>query len=238
MLKTLNYLLSDEEEKLVIEIAHDRAYSKEGEWKQPGYHKERSDRAYPGEIGIRTELAYSKLTGLPMNMAIYRYHGDPYDFGTKDMPIELKTSTHIGNDVELKVKQDEYEKKISLIYIGAQINKNNMNLVKFLGCISREKLDRIKYEKQYFENGPLNWVCQATDLQPFLPYYKDGKWFRIDFDTKKHILTIMPKQIFILPNNIQSDQAQLCTTCDSKLDMNAKMAGRDQCFSCYEEHRG
>ena len=135
------YKLSEEQRKFAEKIGRKRNDAKDESfrYKSCGY----KDPAFAHILGICAEIAYANITNRKLDENIYDI-GDDSDFDG----IEIKTATWKGDDIELKIKSDEYKRKKPLAYILARIDEN-YTTVEFVGSISREKFDKIKYEKRH-----------------------------------------------------------------------------------------
>jgi len=128
-----------------------------------GYHRnhtmsDKNDRALPHRIGMIGALAYAKYMGVGVNREVYTNHGDTIDFdGT-----EVKTSTWMKSNVELKVKVKEYKKKIPRKYVLARVNPANWRRVELMGEISRSEFDIKKRRRNYGNED--NWIVGVCDL--------------------------------------------------------------------------
>lgn len=130
-----------------------------------GYHSDNADRAHPHRLGIAAEIVYSQLTGLPLDERIMS-SGDTSDFGG----IEIKSATWMGEDIELKVKKTEYERKRPKIYVLARVAQD-IRFVEFIGCVGRDRFEREKYEKKH--KFVINYCMQGCDLRKALPIVED-----------------------------------------------------------------
>ena len=119
--------------------------------------------------GVMGEMAFSKLTGLNMDMNI-RQSGDRADFEISGRRIEIKTSNFAGPDIELKVVTEEYKRKPMDYYVLARLMKNSAYLyegevfVEFIGKISRKDFNLRKQLKQYPGQKNNNYVLDALQL--------------------------------------------------------------------------
>ena len=130
-----------------------------------GYHRnqnlsEKSDRALPHRIGMLGSVAYGKYMGLLINEKIFETHGDKEDFDN----VEVKTSTWMGVDVELKIKISEYNRKSPRKYVLTRIDTKDTTKVVLVGEISRNKFDKIKRLKNYGNQDC--WIVGAKELDP------------------------------------------------------------------------
>jgi hypothetical protein len=170
------------------------------------YHLSTSDRSHPHIIGAACELAYAEITNQEPDLNFHP-KGDIIDFNG----IEIKSSTYNGKDIELKVKVSEFQRKKDLTkaYILCRTDEK-ISFVEFIGCISKERFDKIKREKTYKfkrvtkgsdvpfdsfdsnkskdskvvakKNPPKNWVVQAKDLKQAIVYIKNGQFKFIELD--------------------------------------------------------
>jgi hypothetical protein len=159
------YKLSTDERKLAEELGRRRNDAKPPSIrnKMCGY----SDPAFAHILGICSEIAYAKITNKKIDEKIYLI-GDEFDF----YKIEIKTSTWKGSDIELKIKVKEFERKNPMAYILARIDKE-YTTVEFIGSITRQKFDVIKYKKHHkFVD---NYCVSAEQLTKGLAFIHDGK---------------------------------------------------------------
>ena len=131
-----------------------------------GFHGENDDRAYPHILGAMMEIAYSRITGKRLDERLLA-GGDKCDFDG----VETKSSTWVGPDIELKVDQCEYIRKLPVAYCLGRVSKR-YDFVEFIGSISRERFDIIKSPRQH-KYTP-NWVVKAKDLCPVIVVVSDG----------------------------------------------------------------
>jgi len=85
-------------------IAYDRAANKE-----PWQEKIQSSKAgllHISIIGSLGEIVFSRLTGLPVDEAVYE-RGDRYDFLAGDMRVAVKTREWSGGNLEMHLFPDE-----------------------------------------------------------------------------------------------------------------------------------
>lgn len=106
--------------------------------------------------GVYGEIAYSKVTGKAIDERIFS-HGDVTDFDG----IEVRVSTWLGSDIELKVKFDEYERKFPKAYVLLRLFPE-VNKIHFIGSISRKRFNDIKYSR--FHKFADNWCVKGCDL--------------------------------------------------------------------------
>ncbi len=109
----------------------------------------------PHLVGLCGEIAYSRRTGQDIDRRILS-KGDHADF----TGVEVKTSRWAGRDIELKVKQYEYQKKHPVGYVLARLHRPFK--VEFIGSIFREDFERFKYARKH--TTILNWCVQGDDL--------------------------------------------------------------------------
>ena len=93
--------------------------------------------------------------------------GDECDFEE----IELKSATWEGADIEIKVAQEEYVRKFPAAYDLARMDRG-YRWVEFIGSISRERFDKVKYRRRHISVD--NWCVVAKDISPMLAVMEDG----------------------------------------------------------------
>ena len=132
-----------------------------------GFHSNNNDRSYPHMIGAIAELAYAFVTDQEIDRRIFD-GGDSVDFSG----IEVKSSTWVGDDIELKIKKSEYERKKPIGYVLCRVDPENWT-VEFMGCIDRKTFDKIKYPRKHKYVD--NWCVEAKSLIKGIVYIKNGK---------------------------------------------------------------
>jgi hypothetical protein len=131
-----------------------------------GYHSHNADRAHPHRLGIAAEIAYAVIAKKPLDERIMS-SGDISDFDG----IEIKASTWMGDDIELKVKKSEYAKKSPICYVLARVPED-LSFVEFMGCVSRVRFDKENYSKKH--KFVENLCMEAKDLNKSIPI-KNGE---------------------------------------------------------------
>ena len=116
----------------------------------------------PHFLGLLGEIAFASTTGQKIDTKIYSVRDTGFDVGN----VEIKTSTWMGGDIELKIKKKEFEQKHPDKYVLARIEENKFFIVELVGQISREDFDRYKSIKQYKPNNPVNYVVGMNHLTP------------------------------------------------------------------------
>ena len=168
MIKGKIYLTQVQKEMAVkIGRARCAAKPKSVRYNDSGFHNYNSDRSYPHVLGAACEVIYSYISKIPMDERIME-HGDEVDFNG----VEIKGSTWIGDDIELKIKKSEYFRKIPSAYNLCRVDKK-LEWVEFIGCISRKRFDIIKKSKKH--KFVENWVVEAKDLKKSIIKIEDGK---------------------------------------------------------------
>lgn len=169
------YILSEEQRKLAEKIGRARCEAKDAKFRynDSGFHSYNNDRSFPHILGICAEIAYSDLLDRKFDENIYA-KGDESDFDG----IELKTSTWKGNDIELKIKVSEFKRKHPKAYILARIDKD-YTTVEFIGSISRQKFDRIKYLKKH--KFVENYCVNGDQISKGLVYVENDKLRLFEF---------------------------------------------------------
>jgi len=179
-LKTNKFSLNEGHRKVAKYIGKKRFTSKRDDVKynDSGYHLYNKDRAHPHQIGAACELIYGEITSQEPDLNFYEL-GDKTDFNG----VEIKGATFSGKDIELKIKVSEYnKKKDTRAYILCRSDEK-LTFVEFIGCISRERFDKLKVPKKYRlkregdkiilkKNAPLNWVVPAKELKKSLVVIK------------------------------------------------------------------
>ncbi len=166
----MKYVLNEEEILLAEKIGRARCFGKNKTIvnNDSGYHDVK-DRAFPHVIGVKSEIAYAKISGKMIDLSVYEFSGDSSDFDG----IEIKTSTWRGDDIELKIKVSEFNRKRPIGYVLCRCLDNEIT---FLGCISRERFDKEKYLRRHkFVD---NFCVQKDTLKKALPIVNNG---RVDF---------------------------------------------------------
>lgn len=145
----------------MIDIAWDLARARCGA-KDPETRRKdtwnQKDRAYPHFLGLTGEIAVATFYGLSVDRSIHA-HGDMADFGD----VEVKTSTWMMPDIELKVKINEFYRKCPEFYILSRIDPSSKAYVDLMGFISRREFDRRKREKRYQAD---NFYVGIESLKP------------------------------------------------------------------------
>ena len=176
--RTLNYTLTDEQMNDAKKIGFDRCNAKDPDIRSndSDYHDGDLGREFPHEMGAIAEVAFSAITGMKINRELHSRSGDECDFGL----IELKSASHIGDDIYLKVKMEEFDKKKTpQAYVLARVTGN---LVQFIGAIRRKKFEKVGFRRIFKSGGPLNFCATRSSLDLCLPYYdSDGKFMKISF---------------------------------------------------------
>lgn len=137
------YYLTKEDRELAEKIGRARngAKPEKVRYDESTWIDKKSDRAIPHILGLCGEIAYARLTNKKIDENIYS-HGDDTDFNG----IEVKTSTYMKEDIELKIPETEFHIKTPLAYVLARVDKK-LTKVEFIGSISRQKFEKIKYDK-------------------------------------------------------------------------------------------
>jgi hypothetical protein len=158
------YKLSEDERNLAVELGKKRNQAKEAKLRNIvcGY----SNPETPHILGICAEIAYAKITNRKLDENLYAI-GDNSDFDG----IEIKTSTWRGIDIELKVKISEFNRKHPMAYVLARIDKD-YTTVEFVGSISRQKFDKIKYIKKH--KFVENYCVSGNQIRKGLAFVEDN----------------------------------------------------------------
>jgi hypothetical protein len=119
------------------------------------------------QLSIAGELAVSTLCGLPMDEGLYEWGDHGFDHvDSQGRTYETKASTYQGRGIELKVPVDEWDRKVADYYILVRVTADLRN-AELVGWISRKRFDRIKREKQYREDTPVNYIVSGDELSDF-----------------------------------------------------------------------
>ena len=115
----------------------------------------------PHYIGVLGEIAWSIATGENIDTNIYPVRDNGEDFNG----VEIKTITYKGlGEPELKItKKEFFERKSPRIYVLTRIDITSNNAeVEILGKIEKREFDRLKVEKQYGKNKPINYIVPLS----------------------------------------------------------------------------
>ena len=169
------YKLSEYERNLAEKIGKARCEAKSARFRynDSGFHSYNGDRAFPHILGVCGEIAYSNITKRPIDENIYA-KGDESDFNG----IDVKTSTWRGDDIELKVKMSEFIRKHPIAYVLARIDED-YTIVEFIGSISRQKFDKIKYIKKH--KFVENYCVSGNQIRKGLAFVEDNTLKISDF---------------------------------------------------------
>lgn len=116
----------------------------------------------PHYIGVIGELAWSKYSGQPIDMEIYKVR----DSGTDFNGVEVKTITYNGSgEPELKIKVEEFHSKTPEIYVLAHFDLKKT--VTLLGRVTRDAFDKHKKKKKYGRFNPNNYVVPVSVMDRF-----------------------------------------------------------------------
>ena len=151
--------LNDDQKGLAKEIGTKRNLSKSPliRANDSGYHAGKG-REFPHILGVGGEIAHSIYFGLTLDEDFYA-GGDEFDFGGL---LEVKTATWLGQDVHLKVKVFEFERKKPKSYSLARVSKS-LSWVEIIGYINREDFERKKVLRNYgYED---NYTVGVSDLK-------------------------------------------------------------------------
>lgn len=111
-------------------IAFDRKVAKD-DWQNETQAKYRDGLLHTAIIGALGEIAFSSLTGLPVDESIYEF-GDKYDFKFGDLRIAVKTREYCKKDIDMILFPSE--PKNADIFVLFQI-KRRCNRINLLGSI-------------------------------------------------------------------------------------------------------
>lgn len=132
------------------------------------------------ELGITAEIAYGDVANEKIDLTIHP-HGDSVDFWGR----EVRGATWKGRNIELKVKLSEYLRKTPNIYILTRVSED-LTYVEFIGYITREKFDKVKYIKNYGYGD--NYCVGEDQLTKGLPVVINGEMKYISFDMVNKII--------------------------------------------------
>lgn len=114
-------------------------------------------------LGLLGEMAYAKAAGGEVNKEIYN-GGDDHtgDVGR----VEVKTSTWMGPDIDLKITQREVEdiENQPERYALMRVNESNFSNVEFVGEISRDDFIKKATKKRYKPGYPMNYILDGRKL--------------------------------------------------------------------------
>ena len=113
-------------------------------------------------LGVLGEMAYAQAVNEKIDTNIYEIRDKGFDVGE----MEVKASTWMNGDIELKVQKKHFETKFPKKYILVRIDENNFNIIELIGEISREDFDKHKVIKQYRPNYPVNYIVGTEYLKP------------------------------------------------------------------------
>jgi hypothetical protein len=146
-------------------------------------HKFRRSNHSPEEahvIGIAGEIVYADVVNEAIDIKVHA-HGDEVDF----IGREMRMSTFRGKQIEIKVPVAEFEKKKPEVYILGRTSPD-ISYVEFIGCITREKFEKVKYIKNYGHGD--NYCVSEHQLSKSLPVMIKGQIKYISFDMVKKII--------------------------------------------------
>jgi len=156
---------SDAEVNELIHLAKKRHNAKDSSFRHKHcLVKNAKSTAVPHEIGILGEEAYGRYVGLDIDREIYDVRDDGSDFEG----IEVKTVTYFGSgEPELKVPVKDWDGKHKDIkkFVLARISLKDYKRVELLGEITRDQFNKLKKEKVYGPNKPLNYIVPASALE-------------------------------------------------------------------------
>jgi len=127
-------------------------------------HKYIDNNKYlPNFLGIVGEIAYARFIGGEIDESLYATHGDD---GSGDVgSVEVKVSTFMTDDVELKIPERDYKDKMRPDkYVLCRVNRATPSVVEIIGEVSAERFDAEKKVKQYRPDAPINYVMSGRDL--------------------------------------------------------------------------
>lgn len=170
----MRIVLKNEQIKYAKELAKKRHEAKNIKFKNTGILTNTSkstlvekyiyDKSHkPHFLGLLGEMAYATVSKKNIDTNIYSVRDSGFDVGD----AEVKTSTWMGKNIELKIKKNEFESKCPSKYILARIDENKFNVIELIGEISREDFNKYKVVKQYRPDNPINYVVGIEHLKPF-----------------------------------------------------------------------
>ena len=106
-------------------------------------------------LGLLGEMAYAKATG-----------GEVNDHTGDVGKVEVKTSTWMGPDIDLKITQREVEdiENQPERYALMRVNESNFSNVEFIGEISRDDFIKKATKKRYKPGYPMNYILDGRKL--------------------------------------------------------------------------
>jgi len=150
----------------------------------------RNDNNKTHVIGALAEVAFSLLTKNKVDMNFYTL-GDLTDFNG----IDVKTASHKGKDIELKIPIKEFDNKPQNIYVLSRYFPEDYNKIEFIGAIEREELEKVKKTKQYLIGGPMNYVVEASNLHPIYQFKEVLNMHDALFISKTAVMRQLEKQL-------------------------------------------
>lgn len=111
-------------------------------------------------LGVLGEIAYAQVVNGKIDTNIYELRDNGSDVGD----VEVKASTWMSGDIELKVQKKHFETKFPKKYVLVRIDENNFDCVEVVGEITREEFDKNKKIKQYAPNYPINYIVGVKHL--------------------------------------------------------------------------
>jgi hypothetical protein len=112
-------------------------------------------------LGILGEMAYASLVNGSIDENIYKIRDTGFDVDD----VEVKASTRLSDDIELKVEKKHYETKFPKKYVLVRIDENAFRTVEVIGEIEREDFNKCKKVKQYRPNYPINYIVGIKHLK-------------------------------------------------------------------------
>lgn len=151
---------TEDQRRYIEKLAKARNESKRPEIREhdSGYHDHNDDRAYPHMIGMAAELAYSLLTGKPVDETIHKDSGDYNDFDG----VEVKGTSWDGRSQQLIVKQRDFNRKKPEIYTLIWVDRE-YKTAKYIGSIIWDDFNKKKIAHKHKIID--NFYVESTELK-------------------------------------------------------------------------
>lgn len=111
-------------------------------------------------LGVLGEMAYAEAVNGKIDTNIYELRDKGFDVND----VEVKASTWMSGDIELKVQKNHFETKFPKKYVLVRIDENNFDSIEVIGEITRQDFDKNKKIKQYAPNYPINYIVGVKHL--------------------------------------------------------------------------
>lgn len=166
--------LSEDEYKLCIEETEKRLRAKRRNVPTWNTSNRNMPDGYSNAIGILSEFAYSKWSGIKMNTEVYVGHGDKSDFGF----TEIKASTYFScTKIALKMTEKEWNKSFKnqnlAIFLtrllDGHIVGQNYCRIDFIGWISLRRFHLLHSKERFNNQSHDNLVVYPHHLCKVMP---------------------------------------------------------------------